>query len=105
MRAAYLTIALCLALIACSEEGHQVTNFATYQACFDDHHDVLMPMVIEDISECCLLHKVNGERNPCGDDVPTCIQYLTDNLAQTAATFPELEAACNDYIDKRRPKQ
>lgn len=93
-------ILLVLVLVsACKDDP--VQGFDTYQACFDDHTTggEMLP-TIEAIVSCCLEHPINGVSPACKDTVPSCINFLTDNLNQTDASTVDEMDACQMYVDQ-----
>ena len=90
-----------LALHAGCDDGHVATRFSTYQACFDDHQDRLRLDASESIVECCLLHTIGGEREACGPNRATCINYLTANLDDSDGGITRISLACDEYLGRK----
>ena len=85
----------CVALLAAC--GHSHDDYATFQACFDEHTDVegyAPPMAI---TICALDHGIEGETLDF-TTAAECIAYVEANLAEGEATSAEIMAGCEDYI-------
>lgn len=74
-------------------------SYETYQDCFDDVTDNLDLEVVPAIVRCCTRHPIEGEIEACGDTMPDCVNYLTDNLAQVDADIGQLMEACEMVED------
>jgi hypothetical protein len=86
-----LFIAAGLFFAAC---GHSHDDYATFQACYDEHTTVESLPFQEALIVCCLDH---FEGEPCGATAPECVTYMAANLTSTATTT-EVEAACDEYV-------
>lgn len=98
--------ALALALSACGGDAGSVVDndpFDTYEACFQEHHDVEAFSVQKTIEICCIAHPIgNAPMNTvCGDTVTSCETYVTANLAGSDATTDDIAAACTAYVPDR----
>ena len=87
-------------LVGCGSD--QVTAYPDFQSCFDDvtHKDATLTKV-DAIVTCCLDHTINGKSPACPDTTPDCINFLTNNLAQTSASTVEVMDGCQAYVDKK----
>ena len=92
-----LFVSVCLS--ACSGGGAN-DPFATYQACFDEHHTTESLSINDSIVVCCLDHPIAGVRPACGNTATDCIAYVGANLS-TGATAQDIQGACSDYISKK----
>ena len=94
-----LTLAMVL-VVGCS--GDTVKSYPDYQTCFEDLQDKDDTLSnIDAIVDCCLDHPIGGESPACGDTTPDCINFLTNNLAQTSASQSDLNMGCQQYVDER----
>jgi len=84
---------VCLLFAAC--QGHSHDDYATFQACFDEHTVAENLPLRQAIVVCCLDHDVAGQKLVCGADHVSCEAYLRANLASVATT--EITAACAEY--------
>ena len=91
-----MTLICSFILAAC--HSHDPEGYATYQACYDDHHNNESLPVKEAIIVCCLDHPIAGVAPVCGNSANDCIAYIGTNLSSSSATPTEVQAACNDYI-------
>lgn len=92
-------IALALFAFAC----HDHEDYATFQACYDDHTTAENLPFQEAVVVCCLDHPLPasaGGDEPCGQTAPECITFLDANLTSTA-TSTEIEAACDEYVTQK----
>lgn len=87
-----------LAAAACDGHSHDPEGYATFQACFDEHHTTEALPVEESIVICCLEHPIAGVVPACGADASTCSTYLGTNLNASSATPAEVTAACAEYV-------
>jgi hypothetical protein len=91
------TLAFAL-LVGCGSD--QTTSYPDFQSCFDDVEDKDDSLTnVDAILACCLDHPINGESPACQDTAPACINFLTDNLAQTSASTVDVMDACQQYED------
>lgn len=90
-------------LAACGGSSADHDAFDTYQACFDEHHDVESFDVQQAITICCLDHPIGSspENVVCGDTAQSCQTYVTANLTADSAMASDITAACADYITQR----
>ncbi len=90
-----------LASIGCGGGGDGGDNdaFATYQACWDEHHTTENFSVQRAIEICCIDHPIGSAamNTVCGDTTDTCITYVTANLDPADATATDIMTACGDY--------
>lgn len=106
MRSIFFVSVLCFA--ACGGDDKPAPDndpFATFQDCYDDHHNDEMfptPMAIE---ICCIDHPIGSQAMNvvCGDTVDACKTYVTANLADDADTnlTADIMAGCTSYIADR----
>ena len=97
-------VALPLALTACgSSTAVDNDPFDTYEACFQEHHDVESFTVQKAIEICCIDHPIGSDAQNvvCGDTATTCETYVTANLAGSDATTTDIDAACTAYVPDR----
>ncbi len=98
-------LALPVALSACGSSGEPVDNdpFDTYEACFQEHHDVENFTVQKAIEICCIDHPIGTDAMNvvCGATVASCETYVTANLAGSDATTMDIDAACTSYVPDR----
>lgn len=92
------TLVSCVLAFCIACHGHDHEGFATFQACFDDHHGSEGLGVQESIVVCCLDHPIHGVSGACGATAADCVAYMTANLSATSATQAEVQAACDEYI-------
>lgn len=96
-----LAVAFVVFLVACDDHSHDPGGYATFQACYDEHHGAEALPVEESIVICCLEHPIAGVAPVCGDDAAMCSTYLGVNLAAASATPAEVSAACTEYIAQK----
>jgi hypothetical protein len=86
-----------------SDDAPDNDPFATYQACFDEHHGEENFPTQMAIEICCIDHPIgNQDMNVvCGPTAATCETYVTANLDPSDATADIITAACEDYVVKR----
>ena len=74
-------------------------SYDTFQACFDDHHNVETLPVDQAIVVCCVDHPIGsaGKNVVCGADSASCTTYVTANLSATSATSSDISTACTTY--------
>ena len=87
------TILLVCLLAAC--HGHSHDDYATFEACYEEHTVAENLPVRQAIVVCCLDHDVMGQKLVCGADRAACEAYLTANL--TSVSSAEVTAACAEY--------
>jgi hypothetical protein len=100
------SIVTAFAMSACGGDDDKEDNdpFATYQACFDEHHNTEGFDVQKAIVICCISHPIgSAEMNVvCGNDAASCESYVGSNLTGSDAVgSADLTAACNDYVTQR----
>jgi hypothetical protein len=85
--------------------GPDADPFATFQACYDEHHTTESFSVQRAIEICCIDHPIGGAKanTVCGDTADTCKTYVTMNLMDPAdATLAaDITTACMDYVADR----
>lgn len=88
-----LCVVACLLFAACHSHSHD--DYATLEACFDEHTVEESLPIREAIVICCLDHPIGGVSEVCGADHVACEAYVHANLpsVQTA----DVTAACVDY--------
>ena len=92
------------AFAACGgDDGPDMDPFDTYQACFDEHHNVEAFDTQKAITICCLDHPIGSSAAGvvCGANASTCETYVTANLAGSDATGSDINAACTDYVTQK----
>ena len=94
------------AMSACGGDDGKEDNdpFATYQACFDEHHNTEGFDVQKAIVICCISHPIgSADMNVvCGNDAASCESYVGSNLTGSDAVgSADLTAACSDYVTQR----
>ena len=94
MRFALAALLFCF---ACHDHEHE--GFATFQACYDDHHTSEMLGIQESIVVCCLDHPIDGHSEVCGTTAAACEAYLMQNV--TGPTMAEITASCAEYITQK----
>jgi hypothetical protein len=92
-----LVLAAVLCLAACHDHDHE--GFATFQACYDDHHVDEMLGVQESLVVCCLDHPIDGHSEVCGSTATECVTYLTANVQ--GPTQAEVMASCTEYVTQK----
>ena len=105
MRNVILGTFLALAVAACGGGTVDADPFATFEACFDEHHNVESLTVQHTITVCCLDHPIGSAAAGvvCGTTEAACESYVDANLLATDATAPDITASCTDYINQRTP--
>ncbi|MBX3156204.1 MAG: hypothetical protein KF773_09420 [Deltaproteobacteria bacterium] len=98
-----LASSLALSLIACGGDDSDDEAFATFQACFDDHHAGEGFDVATAIKICCLDHPIGtADANVvCGDTQVACETFVDANVDDADATDGEITAACAGYLVDR----
>ncbi len=93
---------LCAALAAACGNSNNSNNFATFQACFDEHtknEGFTVPCAVE---ICCIDHGIGSAKmnTVCGDTAQTCESYVTANLSDSADTTltQDITTACTNYV-------
>jgi hypothetical protein len=79
---------------------HDQDDYASYQACFDDHTMEESLPFQQAVVVCCLDHSFNGMSEVCGATAAECVTYLGGNLTSTA-TQTEVMGACTEYITQK----
>ena len=93
-----------LAIAACGGSSKADNDpFATFQACFDEHHSTESFPVQQAIVICCTSHPIgSADMNVvCGSDAASCVSYVGSNLTGSDVTSAEISAACTDYVNQR----
>jgi hypothetical protein len=82
----------------CGDPG-DTGEYATFEACWMDHHVTEALSVQKSITICCLDHSIGSSAAGivCGADAGTCATYVTANLPAADATSDDITAACDDY--------
>lgn len=87
---------VCVVLVSVLAACHSHDDpYATYQACYVDHHENESLSVSESIVVCCLDHPIEGETG-CGNTAAECVTYLTGKV--TGPTSDEIMTACDEYV-------
>jgi hypothetical protein len=81
----------------CGGEDHEASAYSSFQACFDVHAEDEGMTAVDAIFTCCLDHPIEGQRPACGASSSACVNYLTNNLKQTSASYVDLQDACYYY--------
>ena len=79
---------------------HDHDEFADFQACFDEHHDVEGYNPTRSITICALDHDIAGTKLSFATSAE-CVAYMAANLAAASATVAEVQAGCDDYITQK----
>ena len=91
--------------IACGGSSTPADSFATFQACYDEHHTTESFPTQMAIEICCLDHPIGGQKANvvCGSTTGSCTSYVTQNLTDTSDTMlaADISAACADYVTQR----
>jgi hypothetical protein len=96
--------ALLLSLVACSGSSKEDNDpFATFEACFTEHHDTEAFPIQQAIVICCISHPIGNApvNTVCGADAASCQTYVTANLMGSDAGSGDISAACADYVSQR----
>ena len=90
---------VCSVFLVAGCHGHDHGAYDTFQACYDEHHNVESLPVDQAIVVCCIDHEIGGgaKNTACGADSAACVTYVTANLTPTSATSAEIMAACTTY--------
>ena len=99
------SFAIFVPLVAgCSSSSPTTDNdpYPTFEACFNDHHNVESFPTGQAIEICCLDHPIGNQPMDvvCGATVQDCTTYVTANLMPADATSTDIMAACADYVTK-----
>lgn len=87
---------VCFALVSVLAACHSHDEaYATYQACYVDHHEEESLSVSESIIVCCLDHPIEGDTG-CGTTAAECVTYLTGKVM--GPTSDEIMSACDEYV-------
>ena len=100
-----------LALAACGGDSKMPTDndpYATFQDCYDDHHNVESFPTVKAIEICCIDHPIgtSAMNTVCGDTTQSCQTYVTANLADAADPnlATDITTACTAYpTDRPQP--
>jgi hypothetical protein len=90
-----------IALAACSSSPSNSDAFATFQACYMEHHitENFSPMCAVEI--CCISHQIGNTKMNivCGDTTQTCESYVTANVTDTSDPnlTSDIQMACSNY--------
>ena len=81
-------------------------DYATFQACYDDHHGAQAFTPVRAIEICCISHGI-GEAMPnvvCGDTAESCTVYVTAHVMDSAdpTLTGDIATACAGYVNDRR---
>lgn len=107
------SILTAFAMSACGGDDDKEDNdpFATYQACFDEHHNTEGFDAQKAITICCISHPIGNEAANvvCGSDAASCVAYVSTQVGSagsggsgtTDATTANIQAACTDYVNQR----
>lgn len=103
-----------LAIFACLAAACGSTNscpsgdcdpFATYQACYDEHHVTESFSVVKTIEVCCIDHPIGSAAKNvvCGATAATCTAYVSANLTDPADANlqADISTACTAYVVDR----
>lgn len=88
-----ICLVTCLLFAAC--HGHSHDDYATLEACFNEHTVEESLPVKEAIVVCCLDHDIGGQMLVCGADHTACEAYIRANLPSVSSA--DATAACADY--------
>ncbi len=92
-------------IIACGNSTKDADPFATFQACYDEHHATESFPAQMAIEICCLDHPIGGQKADvvCGSTADSCTTYVTQNLTDPtdAMLAADISAACADYVVQR----
>ena len=86
-------------IVACGSSSPS-DSFATFQACWDEHHTTESFDAKCSIEICCIDHQI-GSTKPnmvCGMTAQDCMTYVTANLTPTSATNTDITTACMNYL-------
>jgi hypothetical protein len=103
----FLCTAAVLFAAACGGDDQPADSFATFQACYTEHHGTEMLSPSCAIEICCIDHQL-GSAQPntvCGETAATCSSYVTANLmdGSDASLSTDITTACNFYpVDSGR---
>lgn len=97
---------LCAIVSACSSSSPKDADpFATFQACYDEHHVMESFDVQTAIDVCCIDHPIGSEKANvvCGATAQDCTTYVTQNLMDPndAMLSSDISAACATYVTSR----
>jgi hypothetical protein len=100
-----MRFALFALIVACGGTTKDADPFATFQACYDEHHSTESFPAQMAIEICCLDHPIGGAKVNvvCGATADSCTAYVTQNLTDTSDTMlaADISAACADYVVQR----
>lgn len=95
MASKLLFVSFALAFAAACDHSHD--EYATFQACFDEHtgaEGYTGPMAI---TICVLDHPIDGTALEFAT-VAECVAYVEANLDDASASTADITAGCEDYI-------
>ena len=85
--------------------------FATFGACYNEHHNTEGFDVPKTITICCIDHPIGNQAANvvCGSDAASCVAYVSTQVGSagsggsgtTDATTANIQAACTDYVNQR----
>jgi hypothetical protein len=98
-------VLLLLIAAGCGSSPMDADPFATFQACYDEHHVTEGFTTQKAIEVCCIDHPIGGAKanTVCGATAATCTTYVTTNLMDAADTMltSDISAACTAYVTDR----
>lgn len=106
------SLASSLAFAACgSSSTKDADPFATFAACYNEHHNVESFDAQQTITICCIDHPIGNQAANvvCGSDAASCTAYVSmwvgsagsGGSGTTDATSANIQAACVDYVNQR----
>ena len=114
LRTALITASLAGSLVfaACgSSDTKDADPFATFAACYNEHHNTEGFDVQKTITICCIDHPIGNQAANvvCGSDAASCEAYVSmwvgsagsGGSGTTDATSANIQAACTDYVNQR----
>lgn len=114
LRTALITASLLgsFAFAACgSDTKEDADPFATFGACYDEHHNTEGFDAQKAITICCISHPIGGQAANvvCGSDAASCVAYVSTQVGSAGsggsgtsdATTANIQAACTDYVNQR----
>lgn len=97
-------IAAAGAFAACSSPTTvDADPFATFQACFTEHHASEAFSIDKAITICCLAHPIGADAAGvvCGTTQARCETYVGASLTGSDASGSDITASCTDYLTQR----
>ncbi len=110
----FLRLALITAAFAaaCGSSGTKDADpFATFAACYDEHHNMESFPATQTIVICCIDHPLGGQpaTTVCGSDAASCVTYVSmwvgsagsGGSGTTDVSSADIQTACTDYVNQR----